>query len=88
MEKEVVRKFKNGKMVKVWVRSEGGVIQRLRISGDFFAYPEEGIEMIEKELVGTDCANVRGAIESAAGGILLIGVSVEDLISMIEECLE
>lgn len=88
MDKEVVRKFKDGKLVKVKMVIEGGVIKDARITGDFFAHPEEGIEIIEKELIGRDLSNARQAVESAIGGVTLIGVRVEELIAMVQECLE
>ncbi|MDI9644675.1 MAG: lipoate protein ligase C-terminal domain-containing protein [Candidatus Verstraetearchaeota archaeon] len=88
MERSVARKFRDGKMVKVWVKSDGGSIKEIRITGDFFAHPEEGIELIERELRDVKIVEVRRALESASGGITLIGVSIEDLIDMIEECLE
>lgn len=88
MDKEVVRKFKDGKLVKVKMVIEGGVIKDAKITGDFFAHPEEGIEIIEKELIGKDLSNARQAVESAVGGVTLIGVRVEELIAMVQECLE
>lgn len=88
MDKEVVRKFKDGKLVKVKMVIEGGVIKDARITGDFFAHPEEGIEIIEKELIGKDLSNARQAVESAIGGVTIIGVRVEELIAMVQECLE
>jgi len=86
--RERVRKFKDGKLVKVRIVIEGGIIKDARITGDFFAHPEEGIEIIEKELIGKDLCNARQAVESASGGITLIGVRAEDLIAMVQECLD
>ncbi|MDI9608783.1 MAG: lipoate protein ligase C-terminal domain-containing protein [Candidatus Verstraetearchaeota archaeon] len=88
MDREVVRKFKDGKLVKVKMVIEGGVIKDAKITGDFFAHPEEGIEIIEKELIGKDLSNARQAVESAIGGVTLIGVRIEELIAMVQECLE
>ncbi|MBC7127177.1 MAG: lipoate protein ligase C-terminal domain-containing protein [Candidatus Methanosuratincola petrocarbonis] len=88
MERELVRKFKDGKLVKVRIAIEGGMIKDARITGDFFAHPEEGIEIIEKELIGKDVYNARQAVESASGGVTLIGVRIEDLIAMVQECLD
>ena len=88
VEKAVVRKVKGGKLVKVMVKSEGGVIEGVKISGDFFAYPEEGVEEIEKELRGATITNVRSTVERATGGIRLVGLSREDLVEMVEKCLE
>jgi len=88
LERELVRKFKDGKLVKVKIVLEGGLIKDAKITGDFFAHPEEGIEIIEKELIGKDLCNARQAIESAIGGITLIGLRLEDLVAMVQECLD
>ena len=88
LEKAVTRKVKGGKLVRVKVRSECGIIEDVKITGDFFAYPEEGLEEMEGELRDTPIGKVREVLESAIGGITLIGMSREDLVEMIEECLE
>ncbi|MDD1775731.1 MAG: hypothetical protein LUP94_00075 [Candidatus Methanomethylicus sp.] len=88
MEKTSLKKVKGGKLVKVSVRSTDGIIEKVTISGDFFAYPEEGIEQIEKELRGANISMVRSIIDSAAGGVVFVGVNRGDLVEMVEECLE
>jgi len=42
----------NGKLLKISLEYDENknLINNIKISGDFFAYPEEGIELIEKEL--------------------------------------
>jgi len=87
-ERSVSRKVKGGKLVKVTVRSEGGRISEVMITGDFFAHPEEGLEQVERELRGTTVSEVRKTVESATGGVTLVGLKREDLIEMVEECLE
>ncbi len=88
MERSVVRKGKGGKLVKVTVVSEGGRIAAVSITGDFFAHPEEGLEQVERELIGAAISEVRGTVESATGGVTLVGLKSEDIIEMVEECLE
>jgi len=87
-ERAVIRKVKGGKLVRVKVKSKCGLIEDVKITGDFFAHPEEGLEEMERELRGTSIGKVRAVLESATGGITLIGMSREDLVEMIEECLE
>ncbi|MEM2192101.1 MAG: lipoate protein ligase C-terminal domain-containing protein [Candidatus Hadarchaeales archaeon] len=41
-------------VIKVALEREGDKISRLSISGDFFMYPEEALEEMEKMLVGTE----------------------------------
>jgi lipoate-protein ligase A len=88
VERSVSRKVKGGKLVKVTVRSEGGRIAEVRITGDFFAHPEEGLEQVERELRGATVSEVRKTVESATGGVTLVGLKREDIIEMVEECLE
>lgn len=88
MDKVSQRKVKGGKFVKVKVSSDGGYITDVKITGDFFAHPEDAFEQVEKELKGMPVDRVRATVESALGGIVLVGLSKEDLIEMIEECLE
>jgi len=88
VERSVIRKVKGGKLVKVTVVSEGGRIAAVSITGDFFAHPEEGLELVERELIGAAISEVRGTVESATGGVTLVGLKSEDIIEMVEECLE
>lgn len=56
MQSSSVYKVPQGKLLKVSVEYDerSNVIQNIRIMGDFFAYPEEGIEFIEKKLKNTE----------------------------------
>ena len=47
-----VYKIPDGKLVKVRLDFEGQKIISLKIFGDFFMYPEEGIEKLELALAG------------------------------------
>lgn len=46
-------KVKGGKFIKVSLNSTENIIKKIQIKGDFFAYPEEIIVTIEKELQGS-----------------------------------
>ena len=43
----------NGKLLKIFLEDEGGKISNIKITGDFFLYPEERIEELEVALRGT-----------------------------------
>ena len=47
-----VYKIPEGKLVKISLEFEKQKILSVKIFGDFFVYPEEGLEKIEKELKG------------------------------------
>jgi len=90
LERSAIRKFSGGKLLKVTVRSEGGVIHEVRVTGDFFVHPEEALEMMEEALRGVSITAVRRILESSMeeGGIATVGFKLDDLINMIEACIK
>ena len=44
--------FKAGKLVKIDLEYENDAIVKIKIEGDFFLYPEEGREKLERALTG------------------------------------
>ena len=55
MKSQSVYKIPQGKLLKISVEydEETYILQSIRITGDFFAYPEEAIEVIEQHLKNT-----------------------------------
>lgn len=55
MQSQSVYKIPNGKLLKILLEYDDTkkTISSLRIMGDFFAYPEEAIEVLEQELKDT-----------------------------------
>ena len=45
--------YKAGKLLKVSLRYDS-TIEEIQITGDFFLYPEEGIEKLQLQLIGTE----------------------------------
>jgi hypothetical protein len=74
--------------LKVAVRSQGGTIEGVRITGDFFVYPEEALELLEAKLKGRMVQDVGKILkdEVKSLNITIIGFKLEQLISMIEGC--
>ena len=52
MKAKSVYKIPNGKLIKIDLdyKKKTNKINKLNITGDFFAYPEEAIEILEKKL--------------------------------------
>lgn len=52
MQSKSVYKVPNGKLLKIFLdyNEKDNSINEVRITGDFFAYPEEAIEIMEEEL--------------------------------------
>ena len=55
MNSKSVYKVPNGKLLKIFLEfnEKNNSIENINITGDFFAYPEEAIEIMENELKNT-----------------------------------
>ncbi len=71
------------KLLRVAVRHGGGVLSSVRMSGDFFMYPEESIDILERALVGVAVEEqaLIGVLEYeiSHNGIELAGVSAASI---------
>lgn len=87
-----VYKIPNGKLLKVFLDydSKNNLIRDISITGDFFAYPEESVELIERELIGTMVdkdvllSKIKSVVER--NGIEFIGLDAEGLTQGIMLC--
>lgn len=85
-------KVEGGKLIKVQLEMSDGRISKIKITGDFFMHPEELIEKLEASLIG--CKPDRNSLERTLNefveenGIVLLGISVEDLIKCIMKACE
>ena len=84
----VRRRCVGGKTVDVEVEAEGGVLRKVLISGDFFAYPEGALEDLERALESrkVDRGEILSAIQEV--GVDFLGVKPEELVEMILEAAE
>ena len=84
-------KVPNGKMVCFDVDSQAGRITKVRITGDFFLYPEEKIIEIEKTLTGIPVGCNESEITSRISAVLqnakLIGATAEDFARILKKAL-
>lgn len=85
----VTRKRDEEKLYSVDVQSEGGRIAKVRISGEFFVYPEELIDTMEGALVGVPLETLPVA-QAIAGALFylqgtLVGIRASDLVAAIVE---
>jgi len=78
-------KVRGGKLVKCTLSLKGGKIESVKFTGDFFMYPEEKIEELEKMLEGIECTEekIRATAAPFFGSIDLMGASVDDFIAVI-----
>ena len=94
MNSKSVYKVPNGKLLKINLdfNEKTNFIEKVRITGDFFAYPEEAIEKIEEELKSTklERSPLVEKIQSIINGneIEFIGLDAEGLTQGILMCLK
>ncbi len=86
MERVGVKKVSGGKLLKVRVIEEGGVIKEVRISGDFFVHPEEALDEIEGCLRGVNLNVMREVLREFAKkrSVRTIGFELDDVAEIIE----
>jgi hypothetical protein len=92
MQSKSIYKIPNGKLLKISLNYTNNVISEIRIMGDFFAYPEEAIEIIEDELknFSLNRESLLNKINSVIkdNNIEFIGLNAEGLTDGIMMCLK
>lgn len=81
MKGSFVGKAKGGKLLRLSLEAEGGVVKAIGVRGDFFAHPEELFDELEAGLVGcrVDELGARFGSGAAALGLTIYGLLPEDL---------
>lgn len=81
MNKKIVHKVPQGKMLRIEADIKDSVIKRIKITGDFFIHPEEAITEIEDFLTGRPLPGIgevlAGFLEEK--NIRVIGFNPSDL---------
>ena len=94
MNSKSVYKIPDGKLLKISLdyNDKNEKILGLLITGDFFAYPEEAIEILEKKLVSTTLNEkiLKNKINNVIreNKIEFIGLNTEGLVTGIMMCLK
>ena len=83
------RKIPGGKLLRIKAQCRDGRLAQIRIEGDFFLYPEEGLAKMEAALVGADPRNgkeisARLSQVMEEGRLQLIGFGINDVAEMLE----
>ncbi len=94
MQSKSVYKVPNGKLLKIFIdyNEKNNSINKICITGDFFAYPEESIEFLENGLENTLLkketllSKIESIIEKK--NIEFIGLNSEGLVEGIFRCLK
>ena len=93
MQSKSIYKVPEGKLLKIFMDfdEQNHLIKNINITGDFFAYPEESIEILEKELINISLekdvllSKIIDIIEK--NNIEFIGLNSEGLVEGILRCL-
>jgi hypothetical protein len=94
MQSKSVYKIPNGKLLKIFLdyNDKNNLINNICITGDFFAYPEESIDFIEKKLKDTLLIkqDLLDKINSVIKiyNIEFIGLNAEGLVEAILRCMK
>jgi hypothetical protein len=89
-----IYKVPGGKLIKIKLKysQKNKVIENIKITGDFFAYPEDSIEKIESNLINTpiieDIIFKKISYMIKENRFLLIGFNAENLTKGIIMCLK
>jgi lipoate---protein ligase len=81
MTKNIIHKVVGGKLIRLRLRLEDDVIKDIRITGDFFIYPESDIFRIEKALLGVKIGSCAGILTDfmKRNGTIITGFEPADL---------
>jgi len=91
MHRESAYKVPNGKLLKLKIELDEDTISKIVLNGDFFSYPEEGIEQIEKTITGCKLSDdllnkIKDCIRE--NNVELFGLDAESIITAISIALE
>ena len=79
------KKISGGKSIKIDLEIIDGKIVKFILSGDFFAFPNEKLEEMEKKIIGKNIDEVEKIINEYKYKINLIGISFNDILSLLNE---
>ncbi|HUW70267.1 MAG TPA: hypothetical protein VMX33_08525 [bacterium] len=76
-----IGKPSGGKLLRLSLEWEQGIVRGISIRGDFFAHPEDGFDEAEAALAGAPVGHLEQtfARELASRGVTLFGLSPEDV---------
>ncbi len=77
--------LKRGKLIKVWARFANDRIDDIRITGDFFLYPEDRIEELENALREHGIEEVEEIAREILEEAEVIGIDPESIAEAVRE---
>lgn len=82
--------FKAKKLIRLSIEHNEGKLRKIRITGDFFLYPEESIEELEKTLRGRKLQKkeLKETIREFLDGKTSLGFDEDSLSDAILDCIK
>lgn len=89
--KKVHNTYKSQKLIKVFLEYDevNNIIHSITITGDFFLYPEESLDEIERNLIGTKLEknSIKQQIQKSLNNSEAFGFDPESMTEAILQCL-
>lgn len=89
--KKVHNTYKSQKLIKVFLEYDevNNTIHSITITGDFFLYPEESLDKIERSLIGTKLEknSIKQKIQKSLNDSEAFGFDSESMTQAILQCL-
>lgn len=90
--KEVNNTYKSQKLVKIFLKYDeaSNTIHSITITGDFFVHPEENLDKLEADLIGTrlDKNSIMNVINKSLSGSEIFGFDSQSMAEAILGCLD
>jgi hypothetical protein len=86
----VARRSASGKEVALAYEERDGKVSAAAFSGDFFSFPDEGVALLAKSLVGLPSRSLhdegKEAVRARAEemGLVLVGITMDDIVALLE----
>ena len=77
--------FKAGKLIRIRAKFKDDKIEDIKITGDFYIYPEDTIELVEKKLKGIRIEDVEKIINEILKDAEYIGIDSKSLSMAVRE---
>jgi hypothetical protein len=79
-------KVLGGKLIRVELETDAGIVRRAAVKGDFFAHPEEAFERAEAGLVGLRIDELHSSARRlfGEGPLAIFGATPEDIAFALE----
>lgn len=88
----ITEKISNGKLVTLIVSVSNDRVDNIRITGDFFLYPEESITALESNFLGIPVSisdvELSNKISEVLKNSTLIGLTIEDLVRLFKKVVQ